>query len=74
MTFSVMSVLQGLRLAVVRKTGTASEGLVRYWPGAQWRKGPSPSTWPSYAVSKLELLGFCVAQGGFWVLSAWMLA
>lgn len=74
MTFSVMSVLQGLRLAVVRKTGTASEGLVRYWPGAQWRKDPSPSTWPSYAVSKLELLGFCVARGGFWVLSAWMLA
>ena len=46
---------------------------MRYWPGAQWRKDPSPSTWPPCAVSKLELLGLCVAQGGFWVPSAWTL-
>lgn len=47
---------------------------MKYWPGAQWRKDPSPSTWLSCAVSRLESLGFCVIEGGFWVPSAWALA
>lgn len=44
---------------------------MRYWPGAQWRKDPSPST---CLLSKLELLGLCVTQGSSCVPSAWVLA
>lgn len=44
---------------------------MRYWPGAQWRKNPSPSM---CLVCKLELLGLCATQGSSCVPYAWVLA